>query len=315
MIKVSVLIPTYNLAHHLGETIESVLNQRYDNFELIIVDDNSSDNTTNIVKKYLSDKRVKYIKNDKNLGIQGNFNKCLLEASGEYIKFLNHDDTFHPDLLEEYITVMDTHPNVSVVTALVEDMDNPNEIVFKPIEVGLIKGDDAIREYLVQDKCIGEPTSVMFRRSSLWVGLFNSTITWGLDREMWMRQLTVGDLYVIPKILSSKRFHDKATSSYIYENFIHCFEDYFFAVNIRNAQLYSLSQKDTKKIMERKIKLIIACIPCMIKVKNFKAIKKAFSILRYEGYLIYGLYKIASETFGKSGGMKRCKSLKAAITA
>lgn len=293
MIKISVLIPTYNLAYLLDETIASVLNQTYDNFELIIIDDNSTDNTADIVKKYLSDKRVKYIKNDKNLGVQGNFNKCLLEASGEYIKFLNHDDTFHPDLLKEYTNIMDTHPNVSLVAALTEDMDNPNEIVFKPIEVGLIKGDDAIREYLVQAKCIGEPTAVMFRRSSLWVGLFNFTIIWGLDREMWMRQLSVGDLYVIPKILCSKRFHNETASSFVYKNFIDCFEDYFFAVNIRNAQLYSLSKKDTKKIMKRRIKLIIACIPSMIKVRNFKAMKKAFSILRHEGYLIYGLYKIS----------------------
>jgi glycosyltransferase involved in cell wall biosynthesis len=306
MVKVSVLIPTYNLACHLDETIQSVLKQTYKNFELIIIDDNSPDETDSVVKKYLSDKRIKYIKNRKNLGLQGNWNKCLLEASGEYIKFLNHDDTFHPDLLKEYVSIMDTHPDVSLVIAYTEHMHEPNKIVAKPIDYGLIKGQVAIRESLLRWNWIGEPTSVMFRRSNLHIGLFDTTYFWVLDWEMWLRQLTVGDLYVIPKILNAKRFHADSASSSIYKNFKHCFEEYYFAVNIYNFKLYSLSENDAKQILKQRIEWIIKCIPGMIKARNLKAIKQAVSILRHEGSLLYAFYK----TILYSGKYLLSKSLK-----
>ena len=81
--KVSVLIPTYNYAHILDETIESVLAQTYTDFELIIVDNCSQDNTEHVVSKYLIDKRVSYHRNSQNIGLAGNWNKCLELARGQ----------------------------------------------------------------------------------------------------------------------------------------------------------------------------------------------------------------------------------------
>ena len=92
MPKVSVLIPTYNYARYIGEAIESVLNQTFTDFELIIIDDQSKDNTDEVVAKYLHDPRVSYHKNPVNLGLVGNFNRALELANGEYIKFLLADD-------------------------------------------------------------------------------------------------------------------------------------------------------------------------------------------------------------------------------
>src|SRR5688572_30003299 len=99
--KVSILIPTYNYAHYIGEAIESALNQTYTNFELIIIDDQSNDNTDEVVTRYLTDPRVKYYKNKVNLGLAANFNEALKFAKGEYIKYLLADDLFHPALLEK----------------------------------------------------------------------------------------------------------------------------------------------------------------------------------------------------------------------
>ncbi len=75
--KVSVLIPTYNYAHYLDETIRSVLDQTFTDFELLIVDNRSTDNTAEVVKKYLGDNRVSFYANEKNVGLVGNWNKCL----------------------------------------------------------------------------------------------------------------------------------------------------------------------------------------------------------------------------------------------
>ena len=74
---VSVVVPTYNYGRFLDEAIQSVLDQTFKDFELIIVDDNSNDNTKEVVKKYLGDCRVAYYKNERNLGMSGNFNQCV----------------------------------------------------------------------------------------------------------------------------------------------------------------------------------------------------------------------------------------------
>src|SRR5690349_8083201 len=117
---VSVLVPTYNYARFLDKAIQSVLRQTYKNFELIIVDDNSTDDTDQVVQKYLADERVSYHKNSSNLGLPGNWNKCLSLAKGTYIKFLMADDEFHPTMLEKFTAILDQFPCVSIVTSYKE---------------------------------------------------------------------------------------------------------------------------------------------------------------------------------------------------
>src|SRR5688500_1784370 len=132
--KVSVLIPTYNYAHFLDETIRSVLDQSFGDYELIIVDNNSSDDTELVVAKYLDDKRVSYYKNETNLGIAGNLNKCLGYAKGEYIKFLCADDKFHPSMLEKFVAVMDTMPGVSLITCDKEVFHSKSFVTRVPLQ-------------------------------------------------------------------------------------------------------------------------------------------------------------------------------------
>ena len=95
--KISVCIPTYNYAHYISFAVESVLNQQFTDFELIIVDDCSKDNTEEVVSRFLYDKRVSFEKNERNLGLVGNWNKCLSKARGEYIKFVFADDMLASD--------------------------------------------------------------------------------------------------------------------------------------------------------------------------------------------------------------------------
>jgi glycosyltransferase involved in cell wall biosynthesis len=122
--KVSVLIPTYNYAHFLDETIQSVLNQTYNDYELIIVDNKSTDDTLEVVDKYLGDRRIHFYQNATNLGLSGNWNKCLEYATGEYIKFLCADDKFHPEMLRKFVSVMDENPTVSLVTCDKESINS-----------------------------------------------------------------------------------------------------------------------------------------------------------------------------------------------
>ena len=103
---VSIIMPSWNTASYIGESIECVLNQTYEKWELLIVDDCSTDNTDEIVQGYLGDPRIKYLKNERNSGAALTRNKALREAQGEWIAFLDSDDLWTKDKLEKQIHFM-----------------------------------------------------------------------------------------------------------------------------------------------------------------------------------------------------------------
>ena len=105
---VSIISPSYNCEKFIGKTIDSVLAQTYENWELIIVDDCSTDNTDAVVAKY-NDKRIKYLKNEKNSGAAVSRNKALREAKGRWIAFLDSDDLWLPKKLEKQIHFMESN--------------------------------------------------------------------------------------------------------------------------------------------------------------------------------------------------------------
>lgn len=102
---VSVIMPSWNTEKFIANSIQSVINQTYQNWELIIVDDCSTDNTDSIVASF-SDERIKYLKNEKNCGAALTRNRALREAKGEWIAFLDSDDLWMPEKLEKQITFM-----------------------------------------------------------------------------------------------------------------------------------------------------------------------------------------------------------------
>lgn len=102
---VSIIMPSWNTERFIAETIQSVIDQTYTNWELIIVDDCSSDNTDEVVASF-KDKRIKYLHNEKNSGAALTRNKALREAKGEWIAFLDSDDLWMPEKLEHQIDFM-----------------------------------------------------------------------------------------------------------------------------------------------------------------------------------------------------------------
>lgn len=102
---VSIIMPSWNTGKFIAESIQSVVNQTYENWELIIVDDCSTDNTDEVVAMF-NDKRIKYLKNKKNSGAALTRNKALREAKGEWIAFLDSDDLWTPEKLEHQLSFM-----------------------------------------------------------------------------------------------------------------------------------------------------------------------------------------------------------------
>ncbi|RYY13440.1 MAG: glycosyltransferase family 2 protein [Chitinophagaceae bacterium] len=290
---ISVLIPTYNYAHFLDETIQSVLNQSFTDFELIVVDNHSTDNTTEVVEKYLTDPRVSYYRNETNLGLVGNWNMCLRYPKAEYIKFICADDKIHPEMLDKFYAVMELYPNVSLITCDKQLFDGQPWVVELPLK-HLQQGKKVIFDTMTSKSWIGEPTSVMFRKSNLSLGTFRNDYTLHVDWEMWNRQLTVGDCYIIPEALAYIRAHasqhTRAVSSKA------CFEEYYMAKLMYDYQGFDNAEDKVqiRRIVREKAaqcakKAMYKQIPKITNKKSRETFFKALSITAREGVFLKGL--------------------------
>lgn len=133
---VSVLMTAYNREKFIGEAIESVLNSTYREFELLIVDDGSSDGTVALAQEYArADVRIRVYVNEKNLGDYKNRNKAAGYARGKYIKYVDSDDLIYPDSLAIFVTAMERYPEAAVgIMSRVSQEDRPFPFLLEPSE-------------------------------------------------------------------------------------------------------------------------------------------------------------------------------------
>lgn len=210
--KVSVCIPTYRGESTIGAAIESVLAQSLADFELIVIDDDSPDATRDIVERF-SDPRLVYLCNERNLGPQGNWNRCLEVAQGKYFKLLPHDDLLHPQCLERQVAVLDADcdERLALVFSAREVLDPAGRVLTSRGYPGGKEG--SIAGSLVMRSCVrrgtnllGEPGAVLFRRSLAdRVGLFDASNPYVIDLDYWFRLLAHGDAYFCADSLASFR--------------------------------------------------------------------------------------------------------------
>ena len=246
--QVSVCIPSYNIEKYIDKTIESVLSQTYEDFELVIVDDNSNDKTLDVIKRY-NDDRIRLIINQVNLGPQENWNKALKEAKGRYIKILCHDDILYTSCLQSQVEVLQNPRNtrVTIVCSGRDIIDASGRKILKrhfPRQRGVLLGKDAIKKIVRYGaNPIGEPTAVLFRSEILnKIGYFCGSIPYIIDLDYWCRILLYGNLYVIPESLCAFRFFSKAWSAKIGYLQISHFIQFIDKLNKDNR--YELKQLD-----------------------------------------------------------------------
>ena len=222
--KVSVCIPVYNRPDYVAEAIESVLGQTFTDFELIVTDNCSTNNTPEVIKSYATkDNRIKYYRNEYNMIIASNINRAMLIARGEYIKPLFSDDKLSPRCLEVFVDKMDKHTNVSLITSFSQYIGKSDYIKGESRfpGIGELDGKTYQKDILVHGNWPGSPSTGMFRRKDLHIGLFQHTWYWLGDMEMWMRLLGIGNIYVVPEILSYYRIHGEQESTFQDVNFRH----------------------------------------------------------------------------------------------
>ena len=210
--KVSVLIPTYNYARYLPEAIESVLEQDFRDFELLISDDCSTDNSAEVIARYAArDGRIRFQIHPKNLGMVENWNWCLSQARGEYIKFVFGDDKLlSPSAIGKMAALMESDPAISLVSTASKVIDARSTAIetrnnFHP---GICDGKKVIMRCLESPaNLVGEPTLVMFRKEQAARG-FDARYRQLADLEMWFHLLDNGKFAHLGEPLCAFRRHD-----------------------------------------------------------------------------------------------------------
>ena len=195
---VSIITPSYNTAKFIGKTIESVQAQTYQNWEMIIVDDCSTDNTDDVVTGYMNDKRIKYIKNVKNSGAAVSRNKALREAKGKWIAFLDSDDLWSREKLEKQISFMKKNGYFFSYT-------NYEEIDEKDYSLGVkVTGPKKVSKQRMYNYCYPGCLTVMYDVEH--IGLVQiKDIKKNNDYAMWLEVCKKADCRLLDEYLGKYR--------------------------------------------------------------------------------------------------------------
>lgn len=212
---VSVCIPAYNSEAYIMDTVRSVLAQTFADFELVVVDDCSADGTAALVEA-VTDPRVRLVRNPVNLGMAGNWNKCLGEARAPFVKLLCADDLLYPESLELEVKALADHPDISLVSSDTALVDRNGERVgsFRRWPVnGRMNGRKLARISILLNNFFGAPCNNLFRRqAALDAGGFDPEFSYILDFDLWLRLACAGDVYIIHKILNGFRLREDSNT-------------------------------------------------------------------------------------------------------
>lgn len=213
--RVSVCIPTYNRARYLSECIDSILSQSFSDFELIVSDNCSADDTDAVVRSF-GDHRIHYSKNPSNMGVTANRNCCLDLARGEYLTILGDDDVYASRFLEREVDVLDRHPGVGFVHCATYEINQEGvrrRLVQAYSEDCVLSGEDQLRLFLCgHNVCC---STVMVRRSvQEVVGCYVPDLL-SHDWLMWIELTLRADVAYIAEPLVGMRVHRNSVSSSI----------------------------------------------------------------------------------------------------
>lgn len=217
--RVTVAIPALNAADFLAQTIESVQAQTFEDWELIVCDNNSTDNTLDIARRYAADPRIHVITSDVTLPMGDSWNRAMKQGSAPYVKLLCADDLLHPRCLESQISILDRHPDVAVAAARRDyvDADGNNIVQGRglPGLTGKHTGAEVVaRVAKLGSNPIGCPSALMCRRADLEVtGLYDGELPAVMDLDLAVRLLGQGGLYGSEVSLSKFRISPESATA------------------------------------------------------------------------------------------------------
>lgn len=212
MTEVSVVMPAYNAAKYIEAAITSILNQTHRDYELIVINDGSTDNTLAIAQQIAArDSRIK-IFNQENLGIVKSLNKGLALSTGKYIARMDADDISAPNRLERQLAAFKANPHLLVCGTWFQKIDSKNKklaTIFDPPTTN-----KQCKEYLLLKSCFAHPSVMINRSFSSIISLqYLEDYLYAEDYKLWSTLAHVGEFYNIPEKLLLYRVHNSQVSS------------------------------------------------------------------------------------------------------
>jgi glycosyltransferase involved in cell wall biosynthesis len=202
---VSIIMPSYNTAQYIEKTVQSVLNQTYPHWELLIVDDCSTDDTDEIIAPYLADSRIHYTKNDTNSGAALSRNWALRQAKGKWIAFLDSDDLWEPEKLEKQIGYMRKNGYAFSYTDYMIQLNGE----WLPY---VYTGPNVVNRRKMYNYCYFSTITVMYDREV--IGLIQiENLRKNNDYAMWLQAIEKSNCYRLPECLSYYIKHEGSVSS------------------------------------------------------------------------------------------------------
>lgn len=210
--RLSIGLPVYNGEDFLAETLDSLLGQTYEDFELIISDNASTDGTADICRRYAGqDSRIRYIRQPRNLGCAPNHNVLVQQARGELFKWVFHDDLYARDLIERSVAALDEYPQVVLAncwTAMIDSSRNVTKAVRYALDTGSPSAPERFRSMLFEkggDDDGGVIRMEVLRRVRPYDSYYHS------DRTLVTEMALQGPFYHVPDWLYFRRDHPKAS--------------------------------------------------------------------------------------------------------
>ncbi len=209
---VSIITPSYNQGEYIEQTIKSVVNQTYQNFEHIIVDDGSTDETIKILKKYKAkySTKIRWISQE-NRGQANAINKGLKMAKGNILGWLNSDDYYVNNTIEIVVDFFNNHPQAKWMSGDYFIVDKDNKLIQKYVVIykRFLKL-FPLKTMLYIANYIAQPSTFFKREIVQGIGYFDETLRYEMDYDYWLRIIKKHPLYLIQNPLSYFRIHNKS---------------------------------------------------------------------------------------------------------
>lgn len=215
---VSICIPVYNGAKFIATALASVVSQTFTDFELIIVDNASTDGTVDVVRRF-DDPRVRLVRANEHLSAAANWNRATAMCEGRYVKLLCADDALLPTCLERQVDALEDYPEASLTACLRDIVDETGRPLLRARGLagmtGFVTGGEAIiRSVRRGTNVFGEPASVLMRGEALRAtGQWSGDLPYMIDLELYFRLLTHGGLVAIPESLALFRVQTSSWST------------------------------------------------------------------------------------------------------
>jgi len=292
--KVSVIMAVYNGEKYLEEAIESILSQSFGDFEFIIVDDGSTDRTSEILREYAKkDERIKIIANSKNIGLTKSLNKAIEQANGEYIARQDADDISLPQRFEQQIYFLDKNPFYGAVGTSTKIIDEDGRIIKK---AKVLKSWIIIRQILKFGNCFVHG-SMMFRKHDYFrAGGYRQLFPAGQDFDLWLRMSKIRKMKNLKECLYLWRKRNSNISSKMTDTQFKigalALYEYKYGKNLKLRGNFEVNDFINKLESEEKKKYNICLGNLYLRHGNVKMAEKYYADQGIFNYLFLRMVKI-----------------------